>query len=419
MGLWSKVRGLLGGGEPAPAPTPVPTPQELFLAEVEAVFRQIPSVTAVRRKPEDFALIVTRGGQDMTTFLGNVFSDSRDLSPEARAERVRRFAATLETPPASELDWEDARDHLIPVLRASTFFIGLPPGAQPPLHRAFAPFLIEAVAIDSDHAIQYATGSHVEKWGVDSETVFSTARDNAARFFDDRHIESYDPQAPYPLWHVANDDDYEASRLLKPGWLAAFRGRVTGRPVAIAPHRSMLIVGGDGDERCLARLVETARSEYQASSRRISPALYSVDDEDTVVPLVLPTSHPAANGIALARALLADREYGSQRTTLQASVGDTLFVASYVGLQRPDGSVTSYAAWTEGVPTLLPRADEIAFNPAMPAGAAAAFRVSWEQAERLAGSSIVAVPGLDPPRWRAEVWPDEQALGRLREVALP
>jgi hypothetical protein len=42
-----------------------------------------------------------------------------------------------------------------------------------------------------------------------------------------------DEDAPYATWLVSSNDMYESSRLLLPGWLASFGGKVSGRPVAI------------------------------------------------------------------------------------------------------------------------------------------------------------------------------------------
>src|SRR6185369_15379006 len=111
----------------------------------------------------------------------------------------------------------------------------------------------------------------------------------------DEHNRIYDDRVDYPLWHVARDDSYESSRLLLPAWLASFAGKVKGKPVAVVPHRSCVVVGGDGDHACLRRLIEFARREYEASPRAISPALYTVDAGGALAPLVLPGDHPLAS----------------------------------------------------------------------------------------------------------------------------
>jgi hypothetical protein len=220
------------------------------------------------------------------------------------------------------------------------------------------------------------------------------------------------------LWHVSRDDSYESSRLLLPGWLASFATKVKGRPVAIAPHRSFVLVGGDGDEACLERLIETARREYEASPRNVSPGLYTVDAGGAVVPLVLAGDHRLASQVALGHVLLASTEYQAQQQSLQQKYGDDLFVASYRGVQLEGGELLSYTTWTEGVASLLPQADQIAFVIDPGGAAPRAFRVPWRLAAARVGDCLVLEPGIDPPRWRTARWPAPAILAELEGDAL-
>ena len=173
----------------------------------------------------------------------------------------------------------------------------------------------------------------IAKWGVQASDVFAAAAENGqGNFVDD--IEPFDPQAPYPIWHVARDDSYESSRILVPGWLASFADKVNGRPVAIVPHRSLLIVGGDGDERCLRRLIDSAKGEFEASPRRISPALYTVDHDGMVIPLALPVGHPLAADVAVGHVMAAIAEYEVQKAQLEQHLREEVFSRP---AQRPGG----------------------------------------------------------------------------------
>src|SRR5207248_5392300 len=93
---------------------------------------------------------------------------------------------------------------------------------------------------------------------------------------------------------------------------AGFANRVAGRPVAIVPSRSRLLVGGDGNEACLRALVESAQREFMAAPRSISPALYTVDDRDAVVPLVLPAGSALAAEVALGHVSFRSEEHTSE-----------------------------------------------------------------------------------------------------------
>jgi hypothetical protein len=416
MGIFDKVRQAFGAGHATPEP---PSPRDLFAAAVEQAVRQVPSVTSVSRSPEGFGLLVERVGKKQSLFLDNVFAETRDMSPEQRRERIVRFVRSMDTPDATAMSWEEVRPKLAPLLRTPALFGGLAEvvGDKLPIHRPFAPFLIECVGVDSENGISYAAPHMIARWGVPPSDVFAAAREMGRAYFTD-DVGPYDPEAPYPLWHVARDDSYESSRLLVPGWLASFAGKVNGRPVAIAPHRSLLVVGGDGDERCLRRLIDSAAAEFRASPRGISPALYTVDDDGTVVPLVLPTGHALAGDVAVGHVMLAMSEYEAQKAQLDRRLGEDVFVASFQGLKSPEGKVISYTTWLKNVASLLPRTDQVFLGLGAGGNGKEVLRVPWPALMDVAADCLSQEPGLDPPRWRTKGWPTEEAIAELRAVAI-
>jgi hypothetical protein len=416
MGIRDKVRHAFGSGEGG---AEAPSPQEIFLAEVEAALRKSPSVTSVRHGEEGFSLIVDQGGAEHTIFLDNTFAETRDMSPEQRRERIARLVRSGDAPDASAMSWEEVRPKLASLLRTPSLFGGVPQfvGDRLPIHRPFAPFLIECVGVDSDDGIGYVVPHMVAKWGVEPSDVFAAATDNGREYFVD-DVESFDARAPYPLWHVARDDSYESSRLLVPGWLASFADKVKGRPVAIVPHRSLLVVGGDGDERCLRRLIASAKAEFEASPRGISPALYTTDETGVVVPLTLPVGHPLAADVAVGHVMMAMAEYDFQKTWLDEQLEEDVFVASYQGLQEKDGGVFSYSTWSCGVLSLLPVVDRVALGTNPGKKGAEVLWVPWKGLVEIAGACLALEPNLDPPRWRTVRWPDDGQLAKLRAIAV-
>ena len=233
MGFWNSLFGKKPAGPPPPAPPPK-SPRELFADEAAAVLRKIPSVSEVRFDAEQFALHVIKAGAHMNTvFLNNAFAETREMDPGQRARVLQRMAANVAAPPPGEMPWEEAKANLVPLLRSPSHFFAMD-AARRPLSRPFAPHLVECVGLDRPDGIAYVMPAMLESWKVTAEQVFELAAGNARGAFTG-DVASYDEQAPYPLWYVARDDDYESSRLLVPGWLASFAGKVNGRPVAIAP----------------------------------------------------------------------------------------------------------------------------------------------------------------------------------------
>ena len=317
----------------------------------------------MRHLPDAYGFLVNRGRHDQSAFLDSIFQETRDVGPEHEQVLIGRFVRSLAAPDTSGMTWEEVRPKLAPLLRTPTTF-GCSPEMTPdkrPIQRPFAPFLIECVGVDSDDGIAYVFAQVLDRWGVTVAEVFEAATENGHAYFTD-DVEPYDAQAPYPIWHVARDDSYESSRLLVPGWSASFEGKVKGRPVAIVPHRSLLIVGGDGDERCLRRLIDSAQGEFEASPRRISPALYATDADGKVVPFRLRSGHPLAGDVAVGHHLAAMAEYNGQKASLDEHLKEDVYVATYTAARDQSGGAFSCSVWSKGAPTLLPETDHVALN---------------------------------------------------------
>jgi hypothetical protein len=399
-----------------PEQTAAPSPHEVFAAEVANVLRQTPGVSGATFDADKFSFAVEAGDESWTLFLHNLFAETRELSPAARAERIQALVRSVQPAVADELDWDEARPGLVPLLRVATNFAAMPVAAdKQPYGRPFLPFLIECVGLDSSASTAFVGSQLAEPWGQAPDTLYECARANLLA-----HVEagddtaSFDASAAFPIWCVSRDDSYEASRLLLPGWLASFRGRVHGRPIAIVPERATLIVGGDADDACIERLIDTAQRQYQSSPRSISPALYTVDDQGRVIPFELPVTHPLANKVALGHITLAANEYAAQKQVLEERLTEDVYIGELSAVKRTsNGSYYSYTTWGKGVMSLLPQADELVLIEDTPDVQDKSLALSWETALTALGECLVREPGMDPPRWRTVAWPSQDVLAAL------
>jgi hypothetical protein len=398
---------------PAQAPS---DPRELFAAEVLALVKSEGLLDDPQIDPSAFAIRGTSARGQQSIFLANLFAETREVPPEQRPARILRFLrGPAEFDQSSEKSWAEVRDHVAAVVRAATYWtgMGLPPGTM--AARPFVPFLIEAVVLDSQNAMQFVTAAELAKWGATPDQLFEAAREAVARAAE-VGIERYD-DGPAPIWHVASGDDYESSRLLVPGWLASFAGKVRGRPVAAIPHRSMLLVTGDGEPRAIERVLASADAEFKASPRRLSPALYTTSDDGRLVPYDPPPDHPQRGAVRLAHVKLAVYEYGLQKEALDArheKDGVDVFVANYIARELEDGRAVSYCVWNAKIDSSLPRADLVAFLDEREQ----TFLVRWADVERLAAACWSAEPDLDPPRMRTLCWPSAPVVAALRAASV-
>jgi hypothetical protein len=420
MGIWSKIKGLVGGEDAPPSSAVADDPRDDFLAEAARIVSEIPSATAVRADHEEFAVRFEANGRETVLYLRNIYEETQEHAPEGRAERLRRAVASfVDQPRDAEDRKEAAAQRLIPVLRASSYLGGAP---QLILSRPFLPCLVEALVIDLDASMSYLMPANLAEWGWNEAETFENARRFLASCLGDDDVGPYDPEAPYPIWHVATDDDYEPSRLLVPGWLASFEGKVKGKPIAAVPGHRMLVVTGDGDDRAIGRLLTLADAEYRAMTRRISPALYTVDDTGKVVPYLPAREHPLWTRAQLGHVLLAVEEYAQQKQVLDrehGKDGTDVFVAQLIGTDHPEQGPSSHTTWTEGVPSLLPMAERVTFvGGDGEGGDTAMLTVPWAAVEELAGDCWEPVEGMFPPRMRTKGWPSGTVVERLRQRAV-
>lgn len=99
---------------------------------------------------------------------------------------------------------------------------------------------------------------------------------------------------------------------------------------------------------------------------------------------------------------------------------DDVFVGSVLLATDPaSGETTTVCSWTDGVPSLLPRADQIAFvSPGETEEASRILYVPWDDAATVMSGAMTA-QGIVPERWRVDRFPteDEQAALRRAEVS--
>jgi hypothetical protein len=306
-----------------------------------------------------------------------------------------------------ELAWAEARERLVPVICAATFGTHAPTDAlgdgNALVRMSLAPFVDVLVVVDHQTKTRYVTAAQLARWGVHAETLLREAVASFGRRWSCR-VEVLDEQHG-PLYVVVADDDYASSRLMLPGWLASFRDHVDGEPIAIVPRRDLLVVGGSARPEMVARLADMAERELAGSPRAVSCALYTVDHDDGIIP------YDDGSSVAhLAHEKLAVHEYALQADLLaEDPAWEDVFVAAYSLCALPDGTVYSYAAWNEGVDTLLPDVEWIS----LVSDEHGVIEVPFE----VVADRLMPVPGLRPKRHHTfGVFPSAEELAALRST---
>jgi len=388
-------------------PTAPASPHELLMHEVEAALGETRGVTRAQRLPADFALRVEHQGVELVLYLSGLLADVQDASPEERRDRIAHFVGTLlQNALPHERSLEAVRDRLALSVRPAMYAdasdgndIQLPSASRP-----FLPFLSAQLVVDEPGSIAYLHRPQLENWGVPEADLFDLALQNLGRLVPG-DLEPY-PHPAGPAWQAPGENPYAASLLLRPGWLAAMRGRVEGRPLAIIPERSTLLVAGDARPDLVHWLADKAQREYQASYRNVSPAVYTVDDSGTVVPYRPTRGTDAGNLVHRGHAMLLAQSYAEQQVALErhyARMGIDVYVAQVGVSRRSDGSPCTWCTWADGVACLLPRTDVVIVG-----GGEAADGTAWH-----AAVSFDTARSLGGPMWQ----PGEALSGPERHHA--
>lgn len=207
-----------------------------------------------------------------------------------------------------------------------------------------------------------------------------------------------------------SSDGYASSRLLLPQSIAALP--VKGDPVAMVPVRSMLLVTGADDKNGLLTVAAAAAEALSISNEPLSAQSLRlihgkwVDFEPD--PVEFASLHDLMRGQSL-------REYAEQKELLDqlhAQRDDDIFVANYAPMQdRRTGRAFGMTFWADGMSSLLPRADVVAFKTA-----AEVILVPWDAAMPVVGHRMAQTEHY-PIRLRVDSFPSVDELDQLRAVA--
>ncbi len=384
-------------------------PEDEFAEEMLAVVQQVLG-TKPARIP-NFALSIERpDGPPITMNLSSLYAETKKLTGEERVERLRT-AALAAAPPPRPATWIEAAPSLLPSVRAVSWVEASE--AAKLIHEGLVPFLKVTCAIDSEHATSYVTRSDLASWGQSAEASLRAATANMGKL--QLQVAKTGSAAI-----VLGPDGYVSSWLIAPARLRETAREFGEEMVALAPHRDRLLLVDATDVAASIRLMEETLLEYQNAPRHLSPVPYLVK-ELAIEPWSPPADHPARKLVDKAKHVLANVEYGLQKarlTEFYAKAGQDVFVASYSLVQRPDGSVWSWAAWSKQVTAgLLPEVDVLLLVDN--ANREGAFAVRWQDAVALAGRSLKQDAAADPPRWRHTGWPDTSTLTALQQAAIP
>lgn len=390
-----------------------PPSREAFAREVMDGLRAV-GRGPLRYDASEFKILGGEKGDDQI-YLGNVYDE---YCAAARADRkavvarfVRAVAMTRDIPTENV---QDALPRLRPRVRERCYLdvrrlMVQASGREAPElpHRVLGESFIVTLACDFPDSMVEVSKDMLSTWGLSFDDALGRARENLW----DASKERLRQVAP-GVWLSPWRDNYDASRLVLHDLV--WQHEVRGAHVALAPNRDTLVVTGSEDAAGLGRafaLAEAALQEPRPMGGR--PLLL---EKTAWVPFALAAGHPQFAGFRKLELMTLSRDYAEQKDLLEASLarkGEDVFVATYNAVQRQDGALSSYAAWSDGVTTLLPVSEQVAFiRPSAPKEGQILGMAPWARVRSVA-ADLMTPMGLYPERFRVGRFPPQDQLSRI------
>ena len=280
-------------------------------------------------------------------------------TPEAdRPAALEKIAAGFKQTVDAKFDWATVKPKLRPAVRAISYFDPAQLAkAGSALHGETIPHVMLGdgaaigIAIDSADAMAIATSKDLADWKMTPEQALAVAAGNLGA--GGAHFEQLEPG----VWGAQQHDSYDASRIVLVDDIRKLN--LPGGAVALIPNRETLLLAGAKDAKGL--LAMAARAEaVETDPRPIHAIALCLGDAGWSE--CVPDASPA---VQKKFSLMAARSwkdlYDDGHDGYQDELGDDLFVAHLMAIEKPDGSGETYATWTKTVPSMLPKADKVAF----------------------------------------------------------
>ena len=214
--------------------------------------------------------------------------------------------------------------------------------------------LIACLAYDWPESVRSIGDEDLRRWGV----TFYEAREVAKR-----NLEEATPghaRLGENLHTFITGDSYDAARLTLVERIQDLE--TAGKPVAMVPNRNSLLITGSDDEvglAIMARLASQAIEEPYALS-----GVPLILDDGAWLDGMPPDDHPSLRQFKQVETNWLGPLYFEQKKLLDAvheRQGIDVYVANFSAVQKNDGDVVSYCVWGQGIDSLLPVTEKVAF----------------------------------------------------------
>jgi hypothetical protein len=369
-----------------------------------------------------FQLVIGEPSKGTTNimWLGNAYEEYCALPRDRRDSVLSRYV------PMTDFDAFDHKDavlrSLLPRLRERSYphllqhrvrrQLSDPNAKMPALpYRPVGELLAASLCIDLPSQVLDCTEQNYATWKSSLDELWPVALSNLEAL-------SSKPfrQVARGVFVSAFCDSHDPARMLLP---QLFRGlSLEGAPVVAVPNRNTLIVTGAEDDAGLDELLSQHKLGLQ-DPRPVMRAVFVLGD-DGWRPFSPRAGHPLAGEFDTLNAQALATMHADQKELLAEvfeAEGRDVFIATWNAMVNPTtNAIRTYATWTEGVTTLLPKTETVGFMilDALGPGKHDMTQASWDQVQSMLGHLLTPEPDLWPQRWLVEGFPTAEQLEQLK-----
>ena len=381
---------------------------------LKAIYRVLPG-RQYHFDAEEFCLVSKN--PDAVINLSNVYAEHCQLPRKERSTHLQQLVASFAQPQEDSgmaESFEDAKGHLRPKIwcRATFEFLELKrriEGGEEidiPLY-PLGSHLYSSLVYDTEAAMRSISNAELDTWGVSYYEALECACQNL-----EEATMAYSSIGDH--FHSAiSGDNYDSSRVLLLDRIKAME--VLGDHVAGVPQRDAMYVAGNEDEVSLRILFELTLRTTTDEPRPLSPLPLKLDDGQWV-DWVPPKNHTLRKKFDDLELLFLGGLYTDQKELLGKLFEhefDPPFVASFSVISKEgDDDQRSYCTWGEGVDSMLPKTQLIAFvsDEGMEAFG------EWDTVVAHVSDLMQADDSYYPTRYRVREYPSKEVLQAIGHI---
>jgi|AGTN01.1.fsa_nt_gi Protein of unknown function (DUF1444). len=393
-------------------------PPEEFAESVATHLVELQFDGSLQFDRQGFALVLQSGtGNPLQTINLSSFYSDYSQDPNNLQEILKKIASlTRGTPDVS--DYESIAPYLmLNVFDRSQVMFDWHKIRRDHGSAAGTPVLIEIAGglvlgpvIDTGNSLVHVTSTQLNMWSRTAGEVFDRASRNLSGSTEHWRFESVvDSVRDMPEYHQSLwNDGYDAARIAHEHIFLEGLPVKGEKLVFLVGASKLLVTGSDsaiGIAAGLSLLEKSSMPPFVIVSRNGKLLNYVPDKEKQAgfyeVLHRLQTHY-------FGRSYYHQKE---QLTTADVLVND-IFVAEFTVAQNKDMRIASMCTWTEGVETLLPKADSISFVQVESGDVKIVARTSWEKAMQFIDDRIEQTQDY-PPRFRTKGFPTAQQINAM------